>query len=221
MEWARREPTLDAAFTLFVTSFTTLLAVINPLEAMPVFMNLVKGKPLPEQLAVAKRACVYSLVLMFFFLVFGSLLLKIFGVPLAMVRVVGGIVLMKIGFELFTPTPGASIVEPGASDPNTDIAFVPLAMPIMFGPGAIATVLGMVSLIRADGLQIAPLVAIVAAMVATVGVIYLCLARSDAILKRVGPMGLDAATRIVGFFVAAMGGGLIFHGTLEAIRTMS
>ena len=211
---------MNLAFTLFVTSLTTLLAVINPLEAMPVFLTLTKNKPVVEQRAVARRACLYALALMFFFLVFGALVLKVFGVPLAMVRVVGGIVLMKIGFELFTPSPGASIVAPSA-DPNTDIAFVPLAMPIMFGPGAIATVLGMVSLIRQDRYALGPVAAIVAAMMVTMLVIYACLARSDVILKHIGPQGLDAATRIVGFFVAAMGGGLIFHGTIEALRTMS
>jgi multiple antibiotic resistance protein len=48
---------------------------------------------------------------------------------------------------------------------------------------------------------------------------YLVLAYADAIAGRIGPRGIDAATRIVGFFVAAMGMGLIFHGVIEAIQT--
>jgi len=51
------------------------------------------------------------------------------------------------------------------------------------------------------------------------GATYLFLAYADLILGRIGPRGIDAATRIVGFFVAAMGMGLIFHGVTEAIRT--
>ena len=51
------------------------------------------------------------------------------------------------------------------------------------------------------------------------GATYLFLAYADTILGRIGPRGIDAATRIVGFFVAAMGMGLIFHGVTEAIRT--
>ena len=48
---------------------------------------------------------------MFFFLVFGTLILRIFGVPLSMVRIVGGIILMRIGFELFSPSAGGSMVD--------------------------------------------------------------------------------------------------------------
>ena len=91
-------------------------------------------------------------------------------------------------------------------------------MPLMFGPGAIATVLGMASLVRHPFTEVPSLVAIVAAILATMGVTYLFLAYADTILGRIGPRGIDAATRIVGFFVAAMGMGLIFHGVTEAVR---
>jgi multiple antibiotic resistance protein len=63
-----------------------------------------------------------------------------------------------------------------------------------------------------------PLV-VAAAIVATMFVTYLCLAYARTLLARIGPMGIDAATRIIGFFVAAMGGGLIFHGVMEALQT--
>jgi multiple antibiotic resistance protein len=210
-----------ASVTLFVSTFTTMLAIINPLEAMPIFLGLTASKTAPERIAVARRSCLYALALMIFFLVFGTLLLRIFGVPLPMVRIVGGIVLMKIGFELFSPSPGGSLVAPNSGDTQTDIAFVPLAMPIMFGPGAIATVLGMTSLVRQVQFAIGPMTAIFAAMPTTMFATYLCLARSDVIQKHVGPMGIDAATRIVGFFVAAMGVALIFDGIKEALQTMS
>src|SRR5262249_31535420 len=75
----------------------------------------------------------------------------IVGVPLSMVRIVGGMILMRIGFSLFAPSsPGASRTggADGSARAEADVAFVPLAMPIMFGPGAIATILGMVSLVK-------------------------------------------------------------------------
>jgi multiple antibiotic resistance protein len=138
-----------------------------------------------------------------------------------MVRIVGGIVLLRIGFELFAPPPGGSLLTPHSAEDATDIAFVPLAMPIMFGPGAMATMLGMTSLVRQDNFEIGPIAAICVSMPATMIVTYLFLIRSNRIVKRIGPLGLDAATRIVGFFVAAMGVGLVFHGVKEAILTVS
>lgn len=212
---------MDTSISLFVATFTTMLALINPLEAMPVFLGLTQGKARPEQLDIAKRSCLYALGLMFFFLLCGPLLLKAFGVPLAMIRVVGGIVLMKIGFELFSPTPGSASIAAPSNDPNSDVAFAPLAMPIMFGPGGIAAILGMTSTIRADAERVLPLLAIAAGLGATMLVTYVALVRANTIVKHIGQAGLDAATKIVGFFVAAMGGGLVFHGIMEAIKTMN
>jgi multiple antibiotic resistance protein len=206
------------AATLFVSTFTTLLAIINPLESMPVFLRLLEGKDERAHRLVAWRACSYATLLMFFFLVFGTLLLKIFDVPLSMVRIVGGIVLMRIGFSLFLPSAGASVIGASAGA-DEDVAFVPLAMPLMFGPGAIATVIGMASLVRHPLANFLSFAAISVAILATMGATYLSLAYAERIVGHIGPRGIDAATRIVGFFVAAIGMGLIFDGVTEAIRT--
>jgi len=210
---------MSQELTLFVGMFTTLLAIINPLEALPVFLKLLEGKDAAEHGRVARLSCFYALLLAFFFLIFGHLILWIFGVPLSMVRIVGGIILMRIGFDLFSPSSsGASLgsVASGSGGKEEDVAFVPLAMPIMFGPGAIATILGMT---KHSEFVFASAVAICLAIVATMFVTYLFLAYAKTVLSRIGPKGIDAATRIVGFFVASMGMGLIFHGVVQAIQT--
>jgi multiple antibiotic resistance protein len=207
---------MASELSLFVGTFTTLLAIINPLEVLPVYLQLLSSQDAGAHRAVAWKACFYALLLCFFFLVFGTLMLRLFGVPLSMVRVVGGIILMKIGFELFTPQKGAGVV--GAADPNANIAFVPLAMPLMFGPGAIATIIGMASTIRRSGQELLGFAVISAAIVLTMAVTYLCLAYADRLTKWIGPLGIDATTRIVGFFVSAIGVGLIFDGVIEALE---
>ena len=89
----------------------------------------------------------------------------------------------------------------------------------MFGPGAIATILGMTSLIKESEFELASFAAVSVAIIATVLVTYLCLAYARALLGRIGPKGIDAATRLVGFFVSSMGMGLIFHGVIEAFQS--
>jgi multiple antibiotic resistance protein len=91
-------------------------------------------------------------------------------------------------------------------------------MPVMFGPGAIATVIGLTSTIRASRDWILSFAAASLAIFAAMGVTYLLLAYAQTILRRIGPQGIDAATRIVGFFVSAMGMGLIFHGSMEFLQ---
>jgi small neutral amino acid transporter SnatA (MarC family) len=81
-------------------------------------------------------------------------------------------------------------------------------MPLMCGPGAIATILGMTSTIRQSPTELASFVAVVAAILATVLVTYLCLIYAGKLSNKLGAMGIDAITRIVGFFVSAIGVGL-------------
>lgn len=204
---------------IFISLFTTLLAIINPLEAIPIYLNLLEGKDNNEHRRVARMSCLYALALMFFFLLFGTLLLRLFGVPLSMVRVVGGIILTRIGFSLFDPSPGGIMSSGGANEGGADIAFIPLAMPIMFGPGVIATIISMSASMKLSEASIENFIASSLAIAAAMGVTYLSLIYAGKILNKVGPKGIDAATRITGFFVSAMGAGLIFNGVVEFLQS--
>ncbi len=126
---------------------------------------------------------------------------------------------MRLGFELFAPSPSGGMITGSGSESTeqpADVTFVPLAMPIMVGPGAIATILGMSSLVEHPGSGI--IASVVLAIVATMFITYLSLVYARKIHGWIGPKGVDAATRIVGFFVAAMGMGLVFHGIVEALQ---
>ncbi|MGH6911732.1 MAG: MarC family protein, partial [Phenylobacterium sp.] len=139
--------------------------------------------------------------------------------PLSMVRMSGGLILIQIGFSLFS---GPASILPsgpkGASDQPEDIAFVPFAMPIMFGPGGIATIIGMTSLVKHSKAELPSFLAIAAAILLTMAVTYLCLFRAQHILRLVGAKGVDAVTRIIGFFVSTMGMSLLFDGAMEALK---
>jgi len=209
---------MSGQVSLFVGTFTTLLAIINPFEVLPVYLKLLAGADEATHRKIAFNACLYALALCFFFLIFGALMLRLFGVPLSMVRIVGGIILMRIGFDLFSPSPKGG-AGAGVPDPDANVAFVPLAMPLMFGPGAIATILGMTSTIRASPEAVGSFAIVATAIVATMFITYVFLAYAEKVTRWLGPLGLDAATRIVGFFVSAIGMGLIFDGVIEALRT--
>ncbi len=86
----------------------------------------------------------------------------------------------------------------------------------MCGPGAIATVLGMTT--QVETWQFGAFAPIVAAVLAAMLFTYLCLAYAGKLVDRLGPMGIDAISRIVGFFVSAMGVGLVFNGVIEGLQ---
>jgi hypothetical protein len=97
--------------------------------------------------------------------------------PISVLRIVGGIILMQIGFSLFMPSSATAFAANAPSCEEENVAFVPLAMPLMFGPGAIATVPGMASLVRHPLTQFPSLVAIIVAILATMIATYLSLAK--------------------------------------------
>jgi multiple antibiotic resistance protein len=91
-------------------------------------------------------------------------------------------------------------------------------MPLMFCPGVLATVIGMSSTVKLSESGINSMGAICVAILTTMFITYLTLAYAERIIGRIGPLGIDAVTRIVGFFVSAMGMGLVFHGLVEALQ---
>jgi len=211
---------LKSSVVHFVSLFATLLAIINPLEAVPVFLRLLEGKDREAHRRVARESCVYALLLMCFFLLFGTLLLRVFAVSLSMVRIVGGIILTRIGFQLFAPTT-SSMVSPNShgSPDGESVAFIPMAMPIMFGPGGIATLIGMAATMHLSRGGLETYLVSFLAILATMVVTFLSLVYAGVILTRIGPKGIDAATRITGFFVSAMGMGLLFNGIVEFFQS--
>ena len=205
-------------FSLFLSTFTTLLAVINPLEVLPVFLSITHDKDEAARRRIAFLSSFYAALLVLFFLFFGAVVLKIFGVSLNMVRIAGGIVLTRIGFELFSPSGSGHSAFLNAG-PDDNIAFMPLAMPLMIGPGVIATVLGMMATIDRAPSEIAAYSAILAAAALAILTTFLCLFFAGRLVAWLGRMGIDAITRIVGFFVSAMGVSLVFDGIVGALGT--
>jgi small neutral amino acid transporter SnatA (MarC family) len=95
---------------------------------------------------------------------------------------------------------------------------MPLAMPLIFGPGVLAPIIGIISTVDHPFTNFIALVGISLAILVTILVIYTILAYAKFFIKRIGPHGIDAATRIVGFFIDAIGMGLIFHDVVEALQ---
>lgn len=206
-------------WTAFISTFATLLAIINPFEALPVFLLLLEGKDAAERRRIAARSCVYATLLMFFFTDLRD------ADPAAVRRAAEHGADRRrhhpdqdrLRAVLALAERGLAGSRPRQQERQYRLRVL-LALPIMCGPGTIATVLGMQSQIRQAGDEIGTFAAIAGAILAAMLVTYLCLAYAGKLVDRLGPMGIDATTSIVGFFVSAMGVGLVFAGVVEGLR---
>ena len=130
--------------SFFVTSFISLFVIVDPTGNILPFLALCSGLAPGTARALAWRACLYGFVILVFFVTLGRLVLTFFGISLPAFQIAGGLVLFRIAFDMmegrghFNRLDTPTSLAPGD---YRDIALIPLAMPLLSGPGAISTVL--------------------------------------------------------------------------------
>jgi multiple antibiotic resistance protein len=150
------------------------------------------------------RACLVAGGLLVFFALFGGLIFKIFAVSLGAFRVAGGILLLITALDMLKAQPSptrTSASERAEGEAKEDIAIVPLAMPLLSGPGAIATVMVLMS--RGSG-GIVVAVPVVLSIVITFVVTYYVLRGAGLVLRVLGQSGVAILERIMGLILAAI-----------------
>jgi multiple antibiotic resistance protein len=136
MEW----PTVAAVATAFVTLFI----IVSPIGAVPLYLPMTANDPLPRRRRTAIIAAVATTVALALAAVAGDALFRFFGVSINAFRVAGGVLLFLYGMELLQMRqPRAKTTEPEIQEGvhRDEVGIIPLAIPMLAGPGAIATVL--------------------------------------------------------------------------------
>ena len=178
---------------------------MNPFSTAPLFVALTATFDAKKQRQQALMACVYAFGILAVFLVLGKAIVDFFGISVPGIRVAGGLIISTVGFRMLFPAPPAA--GPEAAEVQQDVAFTPLAMPSLAGPGSIAVVLaaaGQIQSIRPDDWQLVYL-AVLAGMLITLVFSYGVLRAASKMVAFLGPGGIDAMTRIFGFLLICIG----------------
>ena len=202
------------SLTLFLKAFTTLLVVMDPVGLAPVFVALAGDRPEAERRRIAKRAVTIATLLLVFFGFFGEPLLRYLGIGLAAFRTAGGILLFKIALDMvFVHRVRETPEEEEEARTREDISVFPLAIPLLVGPGAMASIL----VLMAEARQVAagPLVVVTAAALVLV-LAYLALRLAGVISRLLGRTGVNVVTRVLGVLLAALAVQFVFDGVTEA-----
>ena len=190
---------------LFLATFSALFSVVNPFGAMPVFLTLTQDDTPQRRNQQARKACMYMVGILVIFFFSGQYLLNFFGVRIHDLRIAGGLMIMKAGFDLLNSKTGAgrkiSKTSVEASIHKEDISFAPLAMPMLSGPGAIAVSIGMFT----GSLSSVDIALIVGAIILVALVSFIILFFSTRLTRYMGKAGLEALSKIMGFIVLSIG----------------
>jgi len=195
---------------------SALFFVVDPIGLVPIFIALTEGQSEARRAATARKASLIFVALVSFFAVGGGLLFRTLGVSLAAFKIAGGLLLALTALDMLRGQEPITRTSDGEMDEaarKQDVAVVPLAMPLLAGPGAIATVMVLTSRARSVVDVGIVLLAIVITGVAT----YAILAASAAISRVLGKSGRTILERVMGLVLAAIAVQFVVDGIGEAL----
>lgn len=193
--------------------FVTLLAIINPIQAAATFMALTRSATPAEQRRIAARGTIVATILLIGFGFGGEFLLKALGVGSAAFRIAGGLLVLRVGFNMVfaKETSEAELAPDGRrlQAEMDDPSIFPLAIPIIAGPGALTTIVELMSKRRESPLELGMIVVIAAVVMAITFVAMRACGRLNRLL---GPSGTNAIGRVMGVIVTAISVQLMIDG---------
>jgi multiple antibiotic resistance protein len=199
-------------WAIFLGTIIGLLPIINPLSAGPTFLAITEGDSAEFRREQARKGCFYMVGILVSFLIGGTFIMNFFGISIPGLRIAGGILLTGIGMGMLGPRGGvAAPEEHEAARKKVDISFSPLAMPMLSGPGSIAVTLGFTSL--ATGWL--DYVAIILGIIVVALLTYAVLRVSGKLVGLIGPVGVNAMTKIMGFLIMTMGVQFVVNGVTD------
>jgi len=196
--------------------FTAVLVIVNPVGAVPLFVTMASSQSQQERRGIARLTAFSVAIVLSAACVAGESLLSFFGVSMASFRVGGGILVMLIAIAMFhaqVSLSNATPEETREAKQKSDIAVVPLAIPLLSGPGAISTVIIFASQCSSwahKGLLIASFV-----MVGLVG--WITLRMAIPIGAWLGKTGINIVTRLMGLLLAAIAVEIIAGGLAKLL----
>ncbi|MGI3185042.1 MarC family protein [Nioella aestuarii] len=191
-----------------ITAFVALFVVIDPIGLSPMFIAITSGMGTRARRAIAIRSCIVAFVLLTIFGLAGEAVLNFLGISLAAFRIAGGLLLfltaLDMLFERRKQRRQGQADAPHAEDPSV----FPLAMPLIAGPGAIATMI----LLTGSAGSATGVAMVHGVMLAVILVVFLLFLLAGPMEKMLGPVGINVVTRLLGMLLAALSVQFVIDG---------
>ena len=202
-------PLFEHALTVFMAFF----AIMNPIANTTVFAGLTGSMGKSEQVKIAVKSLTITFVIIVLFSILGKSIFHLFGITLPALRITGGILVFLVGYHMLQ---GKSSKLHTAEDNNdSDVAVSPLAVPLLAGPGTIATAMNYSS---AGGWG--EIIITISAFAVLCLITFVCFVFSSKIISAIGESGLSIVTRLMGLILAVIGVEMLIGGVTDVISTM-
>jgi multiple antibiotic resistance protein len=200
---------ISHAFSVFMGFF----AIMNPIANTPIFLGLTSEDAPVDRRKIAAKALIVSFVIIVVFSAGGKLIFDLFGITLSAFRIMGGILVALIGYQMLHGGEHSSVQHPSEEDKQKsldaklEVAITPLAMPILAGPGTIATAMNFASVGGVSGFIVT-----VGAFFVLCVISYVFFVSGERIVKYIGDNGIKVVTRMMGLILAVIGVQMLIQG---------
>jgi multiple antibiotic resistance protein len=203
-------------------SISSILIIVNPLGATLIYVSLTTNMDRSARDAVARDACRFAFLILLIVALIGTWILQLFGITLEAFRIAGGILLFGIGMEMVyakTSRTKLTVTEKYESRDTEDISIMPLAIPMIAGPGAITTTIVLMN----EATTMTPIaIGIVLVSIAiSIVLTYYMMRNSDYILTRIGQREYRAVNRLMGMLLIAIAVQFVINGIRLAFPLLS
>jgi multiple antibiotic resistance protein len=199
-------------FRFAATAFATAFTIIDPVGMIPLALAVTTGATAQARAAIVDRAVIIGAGVILVMALAGRPLLEYLGITLPAFTIAGGVLLFLIAIDmLFARRPGTkqSDAEEREVAQIENPAVFPLAVPMIAGPGTIATVLLLISLTHYEPARLA---IVFFAFVAALAVTWLCMRGATLVLRVIGNTGVHVVTRLLGIILAALAVQFVLNG---------
>lgn len=203
-----------------LVAFPSLIVIINPVMVTSVFITLTSNATPQAKRAIIRKTTLIAFIVLLVFAVSGTLVFKFFSITIGAFQIAGGIVLFSVAMGMLHATPSRTRQTPEEMDEamnRDDIAVVPLAIPMVSGPGAITTVVVLSGEARVIPNMAILFLAIVVAML----IVFVMLRNAARIQKYLGPSGLNITTRLMGLVLAAIAVQFVIRGVESVLPELA
>ena len=197
--------------TELIKTFVILLAIIDPIGNLPIYISLTANKTDEEHNTIIFKTCCYSVALLTISFLFGKNIVVFFGIQIPAFKLIGGIFLVYIAFTMLTNNKISNLFSE-ERDVKADIAFMPMTFPLYIGPAAISSVIIQSSEFT---LWSAKLISIVEFVLIGI-LICISLKLANRILKILGKAGIKFITQVMGLLLGSLAIGII----AEALKVL-
>lgn len=197
---------IDMAF--FITAFTTMFVVIDPFGTTPVFVALTQDMDAATRRKIAIRSCLTAVFILVAFAAFGEAVLGFIGISMPAFKVAGGALLFLTALDMLFERRNKRRENRAEEEEHPDPSVFPLAIPLIAGPGSIATII----LLAGQNPGIQGIAAACAVMLAVMLVVFVFFLAGGLIARILGKTGLNVLTRLLGMLLAALSVQFILDG---------